>query len=121
MEERGERGLGGEVGRVRLEEREGLGLGEGGGLGLEEQGGRSVDVGEGEGHAFRANAGEAQLRIRAELGPRPTGMQNKWISFAVLYTTEMKKTAFQFQFVFCGAKKPPTLKKRERSRVVKPI
>ena len=74
MEERGERGLGGEVGRVRLEEREGLGLGEGGGLGLEEQGGRSVDVGEGEGHAFRANAGEAQLRIRAELGPRPTGM-----------------------------------------------
>ena len=46
MEERGERGLGGEVGRVRLEEREGLGLGEGGGLGLEEQGGRSVDVGE---------------------------------------------------------------------------
>ena len=77
MEERGERGLGGEVGRVRLEEREGLGLGEGGGLGLEEQGGRSVDVGEGEGHAFRANAGEAQLRIRAELGPRPTGMQNE--------------------------------------------
>ena len=75
-EGRGERGLGGEVGRVRLEEREGLGLGEGGGLGLEEQGGRSVDVGEGEGHAFRANAGEAQLRIRAELGPRPTGMQN---------------------------------------------
>ena len=74
MEERGERGLGGEVGRVRLEEREGLGLGEGGGLGLEEQGGRSVDVREGEGHAFRANAGEAQLRIRAELGPRPTGM-----------------------------------------------
>ena len=74
MEERGERGLGGEVGRVRLEEREGLGLGEGGGLGLERQGGRSIGVGEGEGHACCANSGGVQLRIRAELGPRPTGM-----------------------------------------------
>ena len=55
LEGRGERGLGGEVGR-------------------------SVDVAEGEGHACKwdpanaANAGGAQLRIRAELGPRPTSI-----------------------------------------------
>ena len=109
MEERGERGLGGEVGRVRLEEREGLGLGEGGGLGLEEQGGRSVDVGEGEGHAFRANAGEAQLRIRAELGPRPTGMRNglDFVCRPIYNRNEKNGVLISIRGLWC--KKPPTL------------
>ena len=57
-----------------MEEREGHGLGEGGGLGLEGQGGRSAGVEDEEGHACHANAGGAQLRIRAELGPRPTSI-----------------------------------------------
>ena len=36
----------------------------------------------------------------------PPACETGWISFAVLYTTEMKKTVFQFQFMVCGAKVP---------------
>ena len=70
---------------IGVEERKGHGLMEGGGLGLEGQGGRSVGVEDGEGHACHAHAGGAQLRIRAELGTRPTSMQNCDLKAAILF------------------------------------
>ena len=64
------------------------------GRGLEGQGGRSAGAGEEEGHACHANAGGAQLRIRAELGPRPTGMQNGLDFVCRPICNRNKKTAF---------------------------
>ena len=74
MEERGERGLGGEVGRVRSAWRSEKDTGLGREANSALRGKKAAASASKRKKATLAMPCGVQLRIRAELGPRPTGM-----------------------------------------------
>ena len=109
MEERGERGLGGEVGRVRSAWRSEKDTGLGREANSALRGKKAAASASKREKATLAMPCGVQLRIRAELGPRPTGMRNglDFVCRPIYNRNEKNGVLISIRGLWC--KKPPTL------------